>query len=211
MPHASDELPDGRPCLPAQVWELWVCFLVFQTLKVQLRQEMETKRNVSGCNSSVLHLASLDAYPISEIVYTWKKGPLSSVEVPQESSSLLQYDLIGQTVSSERLKSNTGDWRSLYQKLFENQDCYECQFNRFCVILEGVRSVCYSARAQVNMSSWLSTSTCRGKWASSLSRLTFRVSWQSFWLRSLSGLTRNLFQLGPSSVSFVSVGFECCN
>ena len=45
---------------------------------------------------------------MSEIVYTWKKGPLFSVEVPQESSSLLQYDLIGQTVSSERLKSNTG-------------------------------------------------------------------------------------------------------
>lgn len=55
--------------------------------------------------------SSSDAYPISEIVYTWKKGPLSSVEVPQESSSLLQYDLIGQTVSSERLKSNTGDER----------------------------------------------------------------------------------------------------
>lgn len=51
-----------------------------------------------------------DAYPISEIVYTWKKGPLFSVEVPQESSSLLQYDLIGQTVSSERLKSNTGKY-----------------------------------------------------------------------------------------------------
>uniref|UniRef100_A0A3Q1B314 Gamma-aminobutyric acid (GABA) A receptor, alpha 6b n=1 Tax=Amphiprion ocellaris TaxID=80972 RepID=A0A3Q1B314_AMPOC len=50
------------------------------------------------------------AYPISEIVYTWKKGPLSSVEVPQESSSLLQYDLIGQTVSSEMLKSNTGEY-----------------------------------------------------------------------------------------------------
>ncbi|XP_031428022.1 gamma-aminobutyric acid receptor subunit alpha-6 [Clupea harengus] len=50
------------------------------------------------------------AYPISEIVYTWKKGPLFSVEVPQESSSLLQYDLIGQTVSSERLKSNTGEY-----------------------------------------------------------------------------------------------------
>uniref|UniRef100_A0A8C5CW70 Gamma-aminobutyric acid type A receptor subunit alpha6 n=1 Tax=Gadus morhua TaxID=8049 RepID=A0A8C5CW70_GADMO len=50
------------------------------------------------------------AYPMSEIVYTWKKGPLSSVEVPQESSSLLQYDLIGQTVSSERLKSNTGEY-----------------------------------------------------------------------------------------------------
>ncbi|XP_048717533.1 gamma-aminobutyric acid receptor subunit alpha-6 isoform X3 [Lepidochelys kempii] len=48
------------------------------------------------------------AYPKSEIIYTWKKGPLYSVEVPQESSSLLQYDLIGQTVSSETIKSNTG-------------------------------------------------------------------------------------------------------
>ncbi|XP_060747002.1 gamma-aminobutyric acid receptor subunit alpha-6 [Tachysurus vachellii] len=50
------------------------------------------------------------AYPMSEIVYTWKKGPLHSVEVPQESSSLLQYDLIGQTVSSEKLKSDTGEY-----------------------------------------------------------------------------------------------------
>ncbi|MGH0127869.1 UNVERIFIED_CONTAM: hypothetical protein FKN15_018733 [Acipenser sinensis] len=48
------------------------------------------------------------AYPRSEIIYTWKKGPMHSVEVPQESSSLLQYDLIGQTVTSEILKSNTG-------------------------------------------------------------------------------------------------------
>ncbi|XP_043925460.1 gamma-aminobutyric acid receptor subunit alpha-4-like isoform X4 [Protopterus annectens] len=48
------------------------------------------------------------AYPKSEIVYTWKKGPLYSVEVPPESSSLLQYDLIGQTVSSETMISNTG-------------------------------------------------------------------------------------------------------
>lgn len=51
-------------------------------------------------------------------MYTWKKGPLSSVEVPQESSSLLQYDLIGQTVSSERLKSNTGE-QGLYSELSE--------------------------------------------------------------------------------------------
>ncbi|ELK28374.1 Gamma-aminobutyric acid receptor subunit alpha-6 [Myotis davidii] len=48
------------------------------------------------------------AYPKSEIIYTWKKGPLYSVEVPEESSSLLQYDLIGQTASSETIKSNTG-------------------------------------------------------------------------------------------------------
>ncbi|XP_064422997.1 gamma-aminobutyric acid receptor subunit alpha-6 [Latimeria chalumnae] len=50
------------------------------------------------------------AYPKSEIIYTWKKGPLYSVEVPQESSSLLQYDLVGQTVSSETMKSNTGEY-----------------------------------------------------------------------------------------------------
>uniref|UniRef100_A0A8C8RG08 Gamma-aminobutyric acid type A receptor subunit alpha6 n=1 Tax=Pelusios castaneus TaxID=367368 RepID=A0A8C8RG08_9SAUR len=50
------------------------------------------------------------AYPKSEIIYTWKKGPLYSVEVPQESSSLLQYDLIGQTVSSETIKSSTGEY-----------------------------------------------------------------------------------------------------
>uniref|UniRef100_A0ACB8EJ56 Gamma-aminobutyric acid receptor subunit alpha-6 n=1 Tax=Sphaerodactylus townsendi TaxID=933632 RepID=A0ACB8EJ56_9SAUR len=50
------------------------------------------------------------AYPKSEMIYTWKKGPLYSVEIPQESSSLLQYDLIGQTVSSETIKSNTGEY-----------------------------------------------------------------------------------------------------
>lgn len=26
--YASDELPDGWTCLPTQVWELWVCFLL---------------------------------------------------------------------------------------------------------------------------------------------------------------------------------------
>lgn len=59
-------------------------------------------------NNSSFSLCNSDAYPKSEIIYTWKKGPLHSVEVPQESSSLLQYDLIGQTVSSETIKSNTG-------------------------------------------------------------------------------------------------------
>lgn len=51
----------------------------------------------------------LDAYPKSEMIYTWTKGPEKSVEVPKESSSLVQYDLIGQTVSSETIKSITGE------------------------------------------------------------------------------------------------------
>ncbi|KAM7000749.1 gamma-aminobutyric acid receptor subunit alpha-4 isoform 5-T5 [Tautogolabrus adspersus] len=50
------------------------------------------------------------AYPITEMIYTWTKGPKHSVEVPLESSSLVQYDLIGQTVSSETIKSITGEY-----------------------------------------------------------------------------------------------------
>uniref|UniRef100_A0A8C2C5E1 Gamma-aminobutyric acid (GABA) A receptor, subunit alpha 4 n=1 Tax=Cyprinus carpio TaxID=7962 RepID=A0A8C2C5E1_CYPCA len=50
------------------------------------------------------------AYPKTEMIYTWTKGPQHSVEVPPESSSLVQYDLIGQTVSSETVKSITGEY-----------------------------------------------------------------------------------------------------
>jgi len=42
------------------------------------------------------------------MIYTWTKGPEKSVEVPEESSSLVQYDLLGHTVSSETIKSITG-------------------------------------------------------------------------------------------------------
>ncbi|XP_069510374.1 gamma-aminobutyric acid receptor subunit alpha-6 [Ambystoma mexicanum] len=50
------------------------------------------------------------AYPKSEIMYTWQRGLLNSVDVSKESSSLLQYDLVGQTVSSETITSNTGNY-----------------------------------------------------------------------------------------------------
>ncbi|XP_069778902.1 gamma-aminobutyric acid receptor subunit alpha-4 [Narcine bancroftii] len=50
------------------------------------------------------------AYPKSEMIYTWTKGPDKSVEVPEESSSLVQYDLVGQTVSSGTIKSITGEY-----------------------------------------------------------------------------------------------------
>ncbi|XP_074530578.1 gamma-aminobutyric acid receptor subunit alpha-4 [Halichoeres trimaculatus] len=50
------------------------------------------------------------AYPMTEMIYTWTKGPKHSVEIPPESSSLVQYDLIGQTVSSETIKSITGEY-----------------------------------------------------------------------------------------------------
>ncbi|KAL2088732.1 hypothetical protein ACEWY4_015631 [Coilia grayii] len=50
------------------------------------------------------------AYPKTEMIYTWTKGPENSVVVPEESSSLVQYDLIGQSVSSETVKSITGEY-----------------------------------------------------------------------------------------------------
>ncbi|XP_023124511.1 gamma-aminobutyric acid receptor subunit alpha-6a isoform X1 [Amphiprion ocellaris] len=50
------------------------------------------------------------AYTSSEIMFTWRKGPIASVDCPKESMSLLQYDLVGQTLSSEIIKSNTGHY-----------------------------------------------------------------------------------------------------
>ncbi|XP_029020267.1 gamma-aminobutyric acid receptor subunit alpha-6a isoform X2 [Betta splendens] len=50
------------------------------------------------------------AYTNSEILFTWRKGPAASVDCPKESISLLQYELVGQTLSSEVFKSNTGHY-----------------------------------------------------------------------------------------------------
>ncbi|CAL1613391.1 unnamed protein product [Knipowitschia caucasica] len=50
------------------------------------------------------------AYTSSEIVFTWRKGLSASVDCPKESMSLLQYDLVEQTLSSEIFKSNTGHY-----------------------------------------------------------------------------------------------------
>lgn len=54
-------------------------------------------------------LAFKDAYTSSEIMFTWRKGPVASVDCPKESISLLQYDLVGQTLSSQIFRSNTGN------------------------------------------------------------------------------------------------------
>lgn len=59
---------------------------------------------------AIYFLLCPDAYTSSEIVYTWRKGLENSVVNPPESSNLLQYDLIGQTLSSKVLKTNTGQF-----------------------------------------------------------------------------------------------------
>uniref|UniRef100_A0A8B9JAK8 Gamma-aminobutyric acid (GABA) A receptor, alpha 6a n=1 Tax=Astyanax mexicanus TaxID=7994 RepID=A0A8B9JAK8_ASTMX len=48
--------------------------------------------------------------PLRDIIYTWRKGLEASVDIPPESSNLLQYDLTGHTLSSETFKISTGHY-----------------------------------------------------------------------------------------------------
>uniref|UniRef100_A0A3Q1J080 Gamma-aminobutyric acid receptor subunit alpha-2 n=1 Tax=Anabas testudineus TaxID=64144 RepID=A0A3Q1J080_ANATE len=50
------------------------------------------------------------AYTISEVTYAWTRNATDSVVVEGESSRLNQYDLLGQTVGQETIKSSTGEY-----------------------------------------------------------------------------------------------------
>uniref|UniRef100_A0A3Q0R6U4 Uncharacterized protein n=1 Tax=Amphilophus citrinellus TaxID=61819 RepID=A0A3Q0R6U4_AMPCI len=50
------------------------------------------------------------AYTISEVTYAWTRNASESVVVEGESSRLNQYDLLGQTVGQETIKSSTGEY-----------------------------------------------------------------------------------------------------
>ncbi|XP_056152472.1 gamma-aminobutyric acid receptor subunit alpha-2 [Lampris incognitus] len=50
------------------------------------------------------------AYTVSEVTYTWTRNASESVVVGGESSRLNQYDLLGQTVGQETIKSSTGEY-----------------------------------------------------------------------------------------------------
>lgn len=52
--------------------------------------------------------ALIDAYPVSEVVYTWTKGAAKSVVVAEEGSRLNQYHLIGQTAGTEDIYTSRG-------------------------------------------------------------------------------------------------------
>lgn len=49
-----------------------------------------------------------DAYPVSEVVYTWTKGAAKSVVVAEDGSRLNQYHLIGQTAGTEDIHTSRG-------------------------------------------------------------------------------------------------------
>ncbi|TRY60513.1 hypothetical protein DNTS_001483, partial [Danionella cerebrum] len=50
------------------------------------------------------------AYTLSEVTYVWTRNATLSVEVAPDGSRLNQYDLMGQTVGKETIKSSTGEY-----------------------------------------------------------------------------------------------------
>lgn len=49
-----------------------------------------------------------DAYTTSEVTYIWTYNASDSVQVAPDGSRLNQYDLLGQTIGKETVKSSTG-------------------------------------------------------------------------------------------------------
>ncbi|KAG7276407.1 hypothetical protein CRUP_002861 [Coryphaenoides rupestris] len=54
--------------------------------------------------------ALLNAYPVSEVVYTWTQGAAKSVVVAEDGSRLNQYHLIGQTAGTEDINTSRGQY-----------------------------------------------------------------------------------------------------
>ncbi|XP_031436267.1 gamma-aminobutyric acid receptor subunit alpha-2 [Clupea harengus] len=50
------------------------------------------------------------AYTTSEVTYIWTRNASDSVQVAPDGSRLNQYDLMGQTVNNETIKSSTGEY-----------------------------------------------------------------------------------------------------
>lgn len=77
-----------------------------------------SKRLISSCLRLEFHfkkptkpfcyLATADAYPVSEVVYTWTQEAAKSVVVAEEGSRLNQYHLIGQTAGTEDIYTSRG-------------------------------------------------------------------------------------------------------
>ncbi|CAH2315918.1 gamma-aminobutyric acid receptor subunit alpha-3 [Pelobates cultripes] len=51
-----------------------------------------------------------DAYPKTEVVYSWTNGSDKSVAVAPDGSRLNQYDLLGLVVGTETIRSSTGEY-----------------------------------------------------------------------------------------------------
>lgn len=63
---------------------------------------------------------SSDAYPVSEVVYTWTKGAADSVVVAEEGSRLNQYHLIGQDAGTEDIYTSRGKAQSKWSQITDD-------------------------------------------------------------------------------------------
>ena len=64
---------------------------------------------VCGISCSYPNLLFSDAYTLTEVTYIWTRNASASVVVAPDGSRLNQYDLLGQTVENNTIKSSTGE------------------------------------------------------------------------------------------------------
>lgn len=69
---------------------------------------LKPKTIISVLTIQTTFIAFADAYTRFEVNYNWTYGPAKSVEVAEDGSRLNQYDLLGQTVGEELIRSSTG-------------------------------------------------------------------------------------------------------
>ncbi len=81
----------------------------FQWSSVRLCVDYDEERFVWFINQCVLSFPASDAYTKTEVTYIWTRNASQSVDVAADGSRLNQYDLVGQTVGKETIKSSTGE------------------------------------------------------------------------------------------------------
>lgn len=71
---------------------------------------------------SVFALSASDAYTKTEVTYIWTRNASQSVDVAADGSRLNQYDLVGQTVGKETIKSSTGEQHAFMSSQITNKE-----------------------------------------------------------------------------------------
>lgn len=77
----------------------------------------------TSCTSGCAPVCLVDAYPVSEVVYTWTKEAAKSVVVAEEGSRLNQYHLIGQTAGTEDIYTSRGRGGATHPGITHNMFC----------------------------------------------------------------------------------------
>lgn len=122
--------PSGSAEADATVCPLLCCCFPISNRTTTKMPPPHTEINSPTKKSSIVaaapHLSSvdscyspffLDAYTISEVTYSWTRNASDSVVVEGESSRLNQYDLLGQTVGQETIKSSTGEMSRAWKQV----------------------------------------------------------------------------------------------